>query len=282
MSLSKHFVVSNFNTDPSYYLDKFERVTVYDQSDDQKITKKLMDKNDSRIKFVGRTFGHNLLNYLDYIIDNYDCLSDVIVFTKGNVPGRHCNDEWFNMVLSRDNYEFIWNDDNLQEKKDVQYRLYPGRYIEINNSWYVAEASHRYFLNFDDFCNFIFKDYKRSNFVLFSPGACYQVERVRIARNPKSFYQGLRRIIEYTFRPAECFMLERALNLIFDRTYELRDYCSSEDSFIKEIEKRPDVSSARKRGKDKGRIDHFLWVLNRTIENTILQRSERRNSLHIP
>lgn len=280
MKSSRHFVVSNFNTVPTHYLDEFEEVTVYDQSDDERTIQALIGKNDSRIKFVGRSCGHNLLNYLDYIIENYENLPELIVFTKGNVPGRHCNDEWLSMVMSRNNYEFIWEDDKLEEKRDVQYRLYPGRYLEINNSWYVADAPHRYFLSFDDFCSFIFLNYKKSRFVLFSPGACYQVERGRIIRNPKSFYQGLRKVIEYTYRPAECFMLERALNLIFDRTYELREYCYKIDAFVEELHKRPDVSGAHKKSFKRSRLDHLLWILNRELTKCMEQRSYRRNSFY--
>lgn len=241
--MDKHFVVSNFNTVPSYYLDKFPRVTVYDQSNDEEIIQTLLDRNDSRIKYVGKSCGHNLLNYLDYIIESYDDLPEIVVFTKGNLPGRHCNDQWFDTAISRNRYEFLWDDSSLEDKENVQYRLYPGRYLEINNSWYVKDSPHRYFVSFDDFCDFLFLDYRKTKFNLFSPGACYQVERDRITRNPRSFYQGLRKIVEYNFRPAECFMLERALNLIFDRTYELRDYCQDQNQFMKEISRLPDKTS---------------------------------------
>ena len=274
--MDKHFVVSNFNTVPSYYLDSFSNVTIYDQSDNEEIIDILLNKHDARIRFEGKTCGHNLLNYLDYILENYDNLPQVVVFTKGNVPGRHCSDEWLSKAIGRDCYEFLWDDPNLKDKQDIQHRLYPGRYIEINNSWYVKDSPHRYFTNFDDFCDFIFLDYKKSRFNLFSPGACYQVERDRITRNPKSLYEGLRRIIEYTFRPAECFMLERALNLIFDRTYNLRDYCMDSDRLMYEISHLPDKTLWRARSR-KSALEKTLELLIYRLEKLKRQIAEARN-----
>lgn len=276
--MEKHWVVSNFNTIPNYYLEKYENLTVYDQSNDHSILQNLQNLEDRRIRFEGESCGHNLLNYLDWIIENYDELPDLVVFTKGNMPGRHCDETWFERATSSNLYEFLWDDAHLKDREYVEYRLAPGRYLEINNSWYAKSAPHRYFVNFDDFCNFLFANYRSPRFLLFSPGACYQVERERITRNPKSFYQGLRKIVEYDFRPAECFMLERALHLIFDGTLDLRAHCKSLDEFIVAINHLQDRSML-KTLKKKTRKERLLEALIYHLDKHRRGLSEKRTKI---
>jgi hypothetical protein len=275
---SLHFVVSNFDTLPFFYLDSWSDVTVYDQSDNIEVIQQLKDLNDPRIRFQGKTCGHNLLNYLDFILDHYEDLPELVVFTKGNMPGRHCDANWFKNSIHKGQYEFLWDDQSFRDQDGIAYRIAPGRFLERNNSWYVKESPHRYFVSFDDFLDFLFVDYRKIQYVLFSPGACYIVERERIIRNPKSFYQGLRKLIDYSFRPAECFMLERALNLIFDRTYELRDYCSTSE-FLYQISILTDQSSVVAQG-NKNYMDSILDSFIYKLGILKRKRSEKRNKLH--
>lgn len=272
-----HYVISNFNTIPMDLMESSPAFTLYDQSDDESVLQKLISLNDPRIIFCGKSKGHNLLNYLDFIIDNYEELPATLILTKGNMPGRHCDAEWYRQALLRQDYEFLWNDDDLTESPDKFLKLAPGRFAEINTSWWVSETPHRYFLSTDEFLKFIFKNYVRSKYILFSPGGCYLVSRDRIRRNPKSLYQGLKTLIEYDFRTAECFMLERSLNLIFDRTHILQDYIFDLDEFLLKIRELPDVSFAKKLSLPKGRLDHFLWLVHRYTQATMENRSKRRN-----
>ena len=72
------------------------------------------------------------------------------------------------------------------------------------------------------------------------------MEANRIRNNPISLYQGLRDIIGYTWRPAEAFMLERCLPLIFNRTHTLKPYCYDSKKFRSELSKIPDMSDVTK------------------------------------
>jgi len=83
------------------------------------------------------------------------------------MPGRYCNESWFETAIQKNLYQFLWDDKNLADRDNIQYRLSPGRYLEINNSWYVEGHPHQYFVNLNNFLDFIFTDYRPIRYALF-------------------------------------------------------------------------------------------------------------------
>ena len=272
-----HLVISNYNTDPRYLIPLGDSYFIYDKSDNPYF-KDLIPSFTSNFKFTHNP-GHNLCDILDYIIENYENLPLRVAFLKGNIYPRHISLAFLKKQLSRGFYSFLWDQEFTHSNEEVCFKFAPGMFAEINNSWYVSDAPHRYFLSLNDFLAFIFEEYKPSKYVSFPPGGCMLVERERILNNPKSLYQSIRNIISYEFRPAECFMLERSLNLIFDRTYTLKEYCFDEEKFTLMLNDRPDVSKAQKSGAKKNYFDHMLWLILKQINKIIDTRSRKRNSL---
>jgi hypothetical protein len=62
---------------------------------------------------------------------------------------------------------------------------------------------------------------------------------------PKSFYQGLIRIMEYDFFPSEAWIIERMLHTIYSGMYEIQDYVVEVDKFFKKISELPDRSTSK-------------------------------------
>lgn len=242
--MTTHLVISNYNADPRYLLNFTNSYTIFDSSD-IKYFRSVVESIPGDIRFTENS-GHNLLHFLDYIIENYDSLPSKLAFIKGNIVPRHGTLEFIESQLSKNFFSFLWNDPALRDKKDVQYLLKPGSFLEINNSWYVWDVPHRFFVSLDQFLEFIFDDYRHLEYVSFAPGGCYLLEASRIEINPLSFYEGIRKIVGYSIRPAEAFMLERALPLIFDRTHQLKSYCSDKNLFLQEIDKLPNLSNAKR------------------------------------
>lgn len=246
-SLSPFLVISNFNTFPAELIEISSRWILYDVSTEEKVINQLKNLHDERVIFnTKKNVGHNLVNYLTYIIDNYNNLPRTIAFIKGNIIGRHCSREWLMNSLNGNSYAFLYEDKDLKEKKNVQYLLYPSKYIEVNNSWFAWSHPHRFFTNLNDFLSLLFEDYKPSEYVMFAPGACYVVERERICRYPRSFWQGIRLLIQYDYRVAEAFFLERSLNIIFDAKYKLKEYTYDFERFKTVIDGLPDLSAEQK------------------------------------
>ena len=80
-------------------------------------------------------------------------------------------------------------------------------------------------------------------YVQFSPGGCYIVEKERIIKNPKSLYIGLRKIISYQFFPSEAWLLERFLHILFTSNYDLHPYVLDEEEFLNKIDGLPDLTN---------------------------------------
>jgi hypothetical protein len=257
-----HVVISNFNTDPRYLIDIASSFTLYDQSSDDRIIEIVRDlKNKSSTTYFVQNPGHNLINTLDYIIDNYHHLPEKIAFVKGNIVPRHCSLEYLKQTFSKGHYSYLWYEPNVRNREGVQMVLQPGHFLEINTSWYVWDSPHRYFTSLNKFLGFLFQDYTESPYLQFAPGGNYLVESNRIRNNPLVLYQVLKEIVGYTWRPAEAFMLERSLPLIFNRTNDLQPYFSDYQSAMSELQKLPDISLHKREKKDPSLVDRVRWKL---------------------
>lgn len=266
-----HLVISNFNTDPSYLFELSKSLTIYDQSEDEDtrhLLRQIRDNMSVEVHF-SKNLGHNLNNILDFIVDNYYQLPEKIAFLKGNIVPRHCNSLFLRESISRGHYAHLWNQPTVSDQENIQYVLQPGNFLEINNSWYVWDSPHRYFTSLDHMLSFLFVDYKHVKFMNFAPGGNYLVEASRILCNPLSLYQGLKEIVGYTWRPAEAFMLERLLPLIFNRTHELKPHCYELGSFLAELEKLPDVSKDTKQRPKENIQNKARWKVIAMLEAQI-------------
>lgn len=235
------FVISNYNTDPHEITNWARDYLVYDQSDNPEILKLIADRADPRVISSKHT-GHNLIDYFNFIVENYQNLPERVAFIKGNIIGRHVTEDFWQRNYRNEWFTFLWSDPRFNDKEGIAYALYSGKFVERNNSWYVPHSTHRYFNSLNGLLNFFYDLVQFPEFNLFSPGACYILEKERILRNPVSFYKGLIKIMDYGFFPSEAWMVERIMGVIFDSDYQLRSYVYSEPELFKEIAKLPDLS----------------------------------------
>jgi hypothetical protein len=166
--------------------------------------------------------GHDLNNIFNFIVDNYDDLPLKIAFLKANIIGRHCTREYLELNINNDFYTNFYHDPKVELDNRVNDVPFPGMYLEINDSWYVRQESHKLFCTFDQFAVRLFEDYKPGRHLLFSPGACFLITKEHILRHPKSLYLNLSEIASYDFFPDEAYMVERILPMIFMSGYNLR------------------------------------------------------------
>ena len=232
------FIISNFNTDPEFYTDYCEKYHIYDQSTNLVLRESLSQKYQN-ISFVQNT-GHNISDYFRFFSEHYDSLPQWMMLLKGNMVGRHVTYEYFNRVYGQKNYTPLYSDRNCKDAAGIAYQLYDGAYLEINNSWYAATKTYRYFDDFNELLRFIFKDPIISRWILFSPGACYIVGRNQVTRYPAQFYQNLNLLLSYTYFPSEAYMIERMLHIIFSSGYELNDWMVDNKGFTIKLAEQED------------------------------------------
>ena len=239
MKSSAFFLISNFNTDP-YELARYsDNYRIIDQSDDLEIVRYLRAIKDSNLTF-NKNSGTSLINYLDFIIEEYEKLPPLIAFLKGNVIGRHINQPEFEKRIVHNWYTYLWDEKLTREVKGRNYKPQNNSFLEFNNSWYVSLSHHRYFTSFDDFMQFFFRNYEPSNLIDFCPGACFMVESGRITQHPRSLYVALREIISYEFFPSEAWMIERSLNMIFTGDLITNSWIQTDSDAISALNNLPD------------------------------------------
>jgi hypothetical protein len=189
--MSLCIVVARYNENIEW-TNQFPNVIIYNKG--SKIEEKY---NQVVLENVGRE-GHT---YYKYICDNYDTLEDYTIFLQGNpfdhspnileILNTYCNKKDLNI-----DFEFI--------SESIHY------------SYFILESIKYYQ------CINIFDTYKRVFGVdcdiyncIFGSGAQFIVSKNKILQRPKSFYENIVKILEYTVDPMEGYDIERFHKYIF-------------------------------------------------------------------
>lgn len=189
------YIVSRYNHDISWIEDYTDDYILYDRSD------KPVDG-----AIVVPNIGSDIYDKLTFIIDNYDNLPDVAVYTKANLF-KYITKEEFDLV--KDNKQFtplLTQTHKTYSDQDGVVCFYKdGLYYERNNRWYLTSHPARsdelyYLLGLND------KEY-----LTFAPGSNYILPKENIMKHSKAFYEKLRAYLEWTVYPGEAQILERGL-----------------------------------------------------------------------
>ena len=241
--MQKFLVIHCYNEPVSEYLKSIaEDYVIYHAKDSysQDVNLRINEK-----EFVTKNYGHSLINFLTFIIDNYDLLPEKTIFVKNNILSRHTTKEFLLKAVDNDFYTPIYDDPTFPKLSKNGHYLSPGYFMERNTSWYVWESTHKYFTSFNSMLDFIFVNPRHPQYCIFAPGGCYVVTRNQILNYPKSFYQALVKIINYGFFPSEAWILERMLHTIFSCVYEIKDYMSDYNLVEQEIAALPNRISEK-------------------------------------
>lgn len=192
------YIVSRYNQDASWLKDYTDDVIMYDRSEEP------LDGS-----IVVPNVGSDLMDKFTYIIDNYDDLPEVAVYTKCNLF-KYITKEEFEEV--KDNKRFtplltkghkVYDD---AEGNPVCYYDNQGMFNEINNYWFLYPHPALHAPTILD----IFKMRDRM-YNTFAPGSNYILTKDDIRRHPRSFYEKLRSFLEWDRYPGDAQLLERNL-----------------------------------------------------------------------
>lgn len=238
-----HFVVSNFNDDPSRILSYAHSFTLYDQSDDLAIATLVRERYPGT-RFVNNP-GHSLRNFLTWLWENYDDLPETVALLKGNALGRHMSEEFFARVVDNHHYTFLYEDAAYGWAPGVSSLLYESAFLERNNSWYADSRPHRYFATLNQMIDFLHVNPIHPEWVLFAPGACYLLPRAQIRKNPRDLYLALSHVSAYSHFPAEAYMVERLLHMVFSSNSVMNPWLNRWDDAADELQRLPDRTAER-------------------------------------
>ena len=221
---STFYIINNYNVDPSKILELIntDEYIIYLKGNDKMISKSLINS-----KKIIRTInsGHNLSDYLEFIIEHYSDLPERVGFLKGNIVNRHIEEDVFKKRIKNSGFVSLYSDNKTYEpiytkshriiNTYIAQQIAPGFFLEKTNNWYInSREKGRYFPKLEDLYKYI-TNRSLPKFITFIPGGCMLVPRENILNFKKSFYQKLHEVVTYDFFPVEAYHLERCMLYIF-------------------------------------------------------------------
>lgn len=186
------YVVSRFNHDIDWLAEYMDDVVMYDRSSEP-----------AAGAIVVPNIGSDIYDKFTFIIDNYDNLPEVAVYTKANLFKYITKEEW-DKICNNTTFTPILTQHHKTYLPVCYYDN--GLYHEINNYWYLNSHPARYAREIIDFFKM---DNRRYN--AFAPGSNYILPRKNILKHPREVYETLRSYLDWTIYPGDAQLLERNL-----------------------------------------------------------------------
>lgn len=191
------FILSRYEHDMSWMKDYPGEYVIYDRS-----------KEPMEGSIPVPNIGSDIYDKFTYIIDNYDNLPDVAIYSKANLF-KYITKEEFDLVkdnktftpLLTKNHKVYANDDGPVCFYDNQ-----GMFNEVNNFWYLYPHPAKFAPPIVDFFKM-----KERLYNAFAPGSNYILPKENILKHPKEVYVKLRSYLDWDVYPGDAQLLERNL-----------------------------------------------------------------------
>lgn len=187
------WIVSRYNQNIEYIKEYTDDVVLYDRSE------KPLDTATFKVPNIGS----DIMDKFTYIVDNYDNLPNVAVYTKANLFQYIHKDEFDEL---KDNTIFTPLLTQRHKTKMPISFYEDGMYYEVNNFWYLYEHPAKFAKEIIDFFHMEERDYNA-----FAPGSNYILTKKDIKKHPKSLYVKLLSFLDWDIYPGDAFLIERNL-----------------------------------------------------------------------
>lgn len=193
------WIISRYNHDISYLQDYTDDYVIYDRSENPAVG-----------SFIVPNMGTDIADKFKFIIDNYENLPDVAVYTKANIF-KYITVEEFEKIRYNESFTPILTM-NHQEKEGVSF--YKDRiYWEVNNGWYLGAHPPKSQKTANEVAKMV--GIAGMPYVPFAPGSNYILTKENIRKHPKKFYEKLRSYLMWDVYPGEAQIVERGLYTIW-------------------------------------------------------------------
>lgn len=189
------YVLSRYNHNIAWVSGYTDDVVIYDRSE-QPLPNTIVVPN----------VGSDIYDKFSFIIDNYDNLPDIALYSKANL---------FDYIKPRE-FETIKDNTTFTPLLTQDHKTYEpicwyedGIYCEINNYFYLNShpvKNEQSFIELRDLLTFTNREYLQ-----FCPGSNYILTREDILKHPKELYEKLRSYLIWSVYPGEAQMIERGL-----------------------------------------------------------------------
>ena|SRR3990167_9332300 len=206
------YVLSRYNNDISWLREYTDDYVLYDRSE-----------TPIEGAIVVPNIGSDIYDKLSFIIDNYDNLPEVAVYTKANIYKYISKEEWdlicnnktFTPILTKYHPEVLCDAGMSRPGKPFSFYK-DGMYYELNYPAYLKTHKTK-----DPYWSFenTFQEYPllkllgidQLEYIPFAPGSNYILPKENILKHPKELYQELRSYLDWDRYPGEAMIIERGL-----------------------------------------------------------------------
>ncbi len=192
------WIISRYNHDLRYLKEYTNDFILYDRS-----TEPLEGS------IVVPNIGTDLYDKFTYIIDNYDNLPDVAIYTKANIF-KYISKEEFDKIKDNKTFTPILTQNHNTYYPIAYYE--DGMYNEINNYWYLLAHQAKHADEIKDMFDMDSREYNS-----FAPGSNYILPKENILQHSKEFYMKLRSFLDWTIYPGDAQLLERNLYYLWSK-----------------------------------------------------------------
>lgn len=200
-------ILVNYNFTPEWlkgYPD-LSPITIYDRSDDG------IQRNLERFGKVIYTpnFGNVDLDKLGYLVNHYDNLPDVFLWSKSNLF-KYITPEEYEKVANNKHFTplLTQNHKTYSDQQGVVCYYEDGMYYERNNDWYAPQFQSKYCKTYAEFAE-MFR-LPNPTYVPFAPGGSYILTRETVHKHPEDFYVKMRDVLPHCQLPLEAYFIERS------------------------------------------------------------------------
>jgi hypothetical protein len=150
--------------------------------------------------------GSDIYDKLTFIIDNYNNLPDVAIYTKHNLF-KYITPEEFEVVKYNKTFTPLFT---MKHKTYMPTCYYSeGMYYEKNDKWYLGSHPTKTHETADELMELL--GIKDMEYIPFAPGSNYILPKANILKHPKDLYIKLRSYLDWSIYPGEAQIMERGL-----------------------------------------------------------------------
>lgn len=185
------YILSRYNHDISWLPEYTDDFVIYDRS--QKPVPEAI---------IVQNIGSDIYDKFSFIIDNYDNLPDVAIYSKANLF-KYISKEEFDKIKDNKTFTPLLTQHHKTYMPVCYYK--EGMYYETNNRWYLSShAAERA----DELFDILGLD---MDYIPFAPGSNYILPKENILKHSREHYELLRSFLDYDVYPGEAQILERGL-----------------------------------------------------------------------
>lgn len=193
------YIISRYNHDISWIEKYTKDYVLYDRSPEP-----------VNGAIVVPNIGSDIYDKFTYIIDNYDNLPDVAVYTKANIF-KYISEDEFDSIKDNNTFTPILtqNHRTYSDSEGVVCFYEDGMYCERNDFWYLREHPTKTVNSSRELKKIL--DLEGKPYLKFAPGSNYILPKKNILKHPKDLYEKLRQYLEWNVYPGEAQLIERGL-----------------------------------------------------------------------